>query len=140
MPSLGDYQANVATGLWVPEANSGINGVAVDTNGTALTLSNNLSFPQGFQSFTAVLRTTGTFAAGKFTVEGSLDNTNWFEMQIANTTSGAAIAAGGFAFTTAATTMFNNVVDTPLRFVRGRLTNSTAGGTAVFVSLFLGAL
>lgn len=140
MPSLADYQSNTAIGLWVPEANSGINGVAVDTTGTSLTMSNNLSFPQGFEAFSAVLRTTGTFATGKFIVEGGLDNSNWFELQLTNATTGAGVAAGGFAFTTPATTMFSNTLDSPLRFIRARLTTGTAGGTAVFVSLYLGSL
>lgn len=148
-PSLGDMQRNAANGLYIPESQSGINGVNVDTvgNGCSLygsspinTLLTNVPFPQMLQSFVAQLRTTGTFTLGKFTVEGSLDGTNWTELALLNATTNAAVAAGGFAFTTAATSLFTNAINAPLRYIRPRLSGGVAGGTAAFVALFLGGV
>jgi hypothetical protein len=143
---LADYQFNVANGFYVAEAQSGINGVAVDTIGNVMALNGvastvaGLTIPQSFQSFSASLRTTGTFSAGKFTVEGTVNGSDWLELAILNATSNAAVAAGGFAFTTAAVTLFTNAIDTPLRYIRPRLSGTTAGGTGVFVAMVLGGL
>lgn len=149
MPSLGDLQSSAYLGLFVSEATSGINGVAVDTIGSGAALNGvapiaslltAVPIPQPFEAYTAQLRTTGTFTAGKFTIEGTIDGSNWIELNLTNADTSAPIAIGGFSFTTPAVTLFTNTIDFPVRYIRPRLSGGTTGGTAAFVSMLLFAL
>jgi hypothetical protein len=92
------------------------------------TLSGDNTNPLNFRTALILLRSSGTITTATITLQGSIDNVNWFPLQATRIDTGVAAAtlnyAGGGPIPISPT-----IVNYPLKYIRVDVSSLTGGGT-----------